>query len=132
MLLYAIDSINNARHSADYRVLRNIYLRNVLLSIKQFERNKTHLPIIRSSAQIRYKSNGWSVCKNYEKIKHYRKNNPDFFCVADMTKPVFAGDYAIIVVDHQFNPLGGGGYMHIFKRIEGAWKTYALINLWNH
>ncbi|WP_460619261.1 hypothetical protein [Hymenobacter ruber] len=52
--------------------------------------------------------------------------------MADITAPVFMDNYAIVVVDRQFNPLGGGGYMHIFQKVSGKWQTYALVNLWHY
>ncbi len=129
---YAEDSIHYLHNAANYQVLENRQLRRMLLSVKQFNRCTIPLPISGSPAQIYYKSNGWAIFKSYVKIKQYRKRSPNFFCVADVTKPIYAGDYALVVVDRQFNPLGGGGYMHIFKRLGGKWRTYALANLWHY
>ena len=129
---YAEDSINYLHNAENYKVLENKQLRNVLLSISEFNRSDIIFSGLKSAAKIRHKSNGWSIFKSYKKAKRYRKNNPEFFCVADITKPVYAGDYAIVVIDRQFGPLGGGGYMHIFKNLEGKWQTYALVNLWHY
>jgi hypothetical protein len=129
---YAEDSINYLHNSENYKVLENRQLRKVLLSIGQFDRTDMPLSFIKTPAQIHYKANGWTVFKSFEKTKQYRKRNPEFFCVADITKPIYAGDYAIVVIDRQFNLLGGGGYMHIFKKLEGKWQTYALVNLWHY
>ena len=129
---YAEDSINYLHNAENYKVLENRQLRNALLSISEFSRSDINFSGLKSSAQIHYKPNGWSVFKSYKKVKRYRKNHPEFFCVADITKPVYADDYAIVVVDRQFGPLGGGGYMHIFKKLEGRWQTYALVNLWHY
>jgi hypothetical protein len=129
---YAKDSIDYLHNAANYKVLENKQLRKVLLSVGQFTRCTIPLPISETPAQIRYKSNGWTVFKSYEKIEQYRKKNPDFFCVADVTKPIYSGDYALVVIDRQFNPLGGGGYIHIFKRSEGEWQTYVITNLWHY
>ena len=129
---YAEDSINYLRTAGNRKVLRNGQLRDILLSVTFFNRNNIPLPDSESPAQIRYKSNGWNLFKSYKKIKRYRERNPEFFCVADITKPVYAGDYAVVVIDRQFNPLGGGGYMQIFKKTERKWLTYALVTLWNY
>lgn len=130
--LYAEDSINYLHNAENYKVMENKQLRRMLLSIGQLDRNSAPLPLLKTSAQIQYKVDGWAIFKNYAKANRFRKNNPKFFCVADITKPVYNGDYAIVVVDHQFAPLGGGGYMHIFKKTERKWQTYALVNLWNY
>ncbi len=129
---YAQDSVDYLHNAQNYKVLENKKLRNILLSIKQFERGSIPIFYLKSPAQISYKVNAWAIFKNQEKITRYRKKNPDFFCAADVTKPIYVGDYALVVIDRQFNTLGGGGYMHIFKKADGKWQTYALVNLWHY
>jgi hypothetical protein len=76
---YAKNSISYLHNAQDYRVLEDRKLRNILLSIGQFEKKDIPFFRLKSLAQTSYKVNAWAVFKSQGKTNQYRKKHPDFF-----------------------------------------------------
>jgi hypothetical protein len=85
-----------------------------------------------SPAKISFKANGWRVFKSIKSSERIRQKDPNFFCVASITKPVYLGSYAAVVVDRLFYHERGGGYIQLMKRERGQWQTLAITQLWHH
>ena len=85
-----------------------------------------------SPANISFKANGWRVFKSIKTSERIHRKDLNFFCVASITKPVYLGSYAVVVVDRLFYHQRGGGYLQLLKREHGQWQTLAITQLWHH
>ena len=127
--LYAQGKIGG-HTQADTRVRKNKELNMALSNAKDFVRNDFPLSSVKTSVVTRYKNDIWNVFRSYETANRFSNENPGFFFgLIDMTKPLYKGDYAIIIVDRRFSILGGDIYMHVFKKVAGRWQTYARVSL---
>ena len=114
------------------RAINNDSIRLFLRNMKGFQLAQTELLTVSTSVRLIIKNNARNIFRSQSVFRRFQRRNPDFACVASVSKPAYYGSYAFVITDYQFGMLGGGCHIQILRRTNNQWSTIGMVNLWSY